>query len=147
MRYVKIGTVILFDLLILRMKMNRSRNQGFGNREALEDYIRATNSHDFEVVKKVLHREAIYYFSDQTCKTTEAIKAYFENAWHLIKEEVYEARDVVWVNETETSACCVYTYYYQGYLNGDWTEGKGRATNLFVHTEAGWKLRHEHLSG
>lgn len=117
-----------------------------GYREMLAQYIDATNSHDFANVKTVLHQEAIYYFSDQTCRTHEAIKTYFEHAWNVIKDEVYEARDVEWLFESDTSATCVYTYYYQGYLNGEWTEGKGRATNLFVNTKTGWKLSHEHLS-
>ncbi|MEC1241771.1 DUF4440 domain-containing protein, partial [Bacillus paralicheniformis] len=35
-------------------------------RKALEQYIQATNTHEFENVKKILHPDAVYWFSDQT---------------------------------------------------------------------------------
>ncbi len=57
----------------------------------LHNYIKAINTHKFDVVKKVLHPEAVYFFSDQTCTTLAEIQAYFENAWSLVKDENFEA--------------------------------------------------------
>jgi len=114
--------------------------------EFLHNYIKATNTHIFAEVKKLLHPEAVYYFSDQTCTKLTEIQAYFENAWSLVKDENYEARDVNWLHIGESTAACTYTYFYEGYINGNYVNGKGRATNIFVKKEENWLLIHEHLS-
>ncbi len=50
------------------------------HKQALERYIQATNTHDFNEVKVILHPQAVYWFSDKTCTTTEEIGAYFNHA-------------------------------------------------------------------
>jgi ketosteroid isomerase-like protein len=116
-------------------------------KKALQQYIEATNTHDFNNVKKVLHENAIFWFTDQTCTTMQEIQNYFENAWDTIKEEVYTADNVHWLTVDENSAACTYTYHYEGYYNGEFVSGSGRATNVFIKNEKGeWKLIHEHLS-
>lgn len=115
--------------------------------DVLKQYITATNTHDFANVKKLLHPDAVYWFTDKTCTTMEEIRAYFENAWELIKEEVYSANDVKWISVNDHSATCLYQYHYEGYLNGKYVKGSGRATNVFIKDEHDqWKLLHEHLS-
>lgn len=118
-----------------------------GYRKALEQYIEATNSHDFNNVKQVLHPNAVYWFTDMTCTSINEIQSYFENAWNVIKEEVYSSSNVKWVTIDKNSATCIYTYQYQGYHNGEFVSGSGRATNVFTTTDdKQWKLVHEHLS-
>ncbi|MDQ0225827.1 YybH family protein [Metabacillus niabensis] len=115
--------------------------------DALKQYIEATNSHDFQNVKKVLHENALYWFTDKTCSTINEIQAYFENAWEVIKDEVYSANDVKWITVDDNTATCVYTYHYQGFHNGTFVSGSGRATNIFIKDSTNeWKLIHEHLS-
>ncbi|MFB7156489.1 YybH family protein [Lysinibacillus sp. NPDC056232] len=114
--------------------------------QALENYIAATNSHDFNNVKEILHPQAVYWFTDKTCTSLEEIGAYFYNAWNLIKKEVYSAIDVQWLTADEKSATCIYTYHYEGYHNGKFVSGSGRATNIFTVLNNEWKLIHEHLS-
>ncbi|UOE94671.1 nuclear transport factor 2 family protein [Alkalihalobacillus sp. LMS39] len=115
--------------------------------QALKQYINATNTHNFTNVKQLLHEDAVYWFTDKTCETEEEIQRYFENAWNVIKEEVYSAIDVQWISVDEHSATCIYTYHYEGYANGQFVSGFGRATNLFVKDNDGnWKIKHEHLS-
>jgi ketosteroid isomerase-like protein len=118
-----------------------------GYKKALQQYIEATNTHDFNNVKKVLHENAIFWFTDKTCTTIQEIQNYFENAWDIIKEEVYTANNVHWLTVDQNSATCTYTYHYEGYHNGKFVTGSGRATNVFIKNEKGeWKLIHEHLS-
>ncbi|GLC89525.1 nuclear transport factor 2 family protein [Lysinibacillus piscis] len=116
------------------------------HQQALERYITATNSHHFQQVQELLHPQAVYWFSDKTCTTFEEIGAYFNHAWHVIQEEVYSATDVQWLMVDNASATCVYTYHYEGYYNGEFVSGSGRATNIFVKVEGKWLLIHEHLS-
>ncbi|WDF05815.1 YybH family protein [Shouchella hunanensis] len=114
--------------------------------QALERYIEATNTHRFSEVEKVLHSEAVFWFTNQNCVTRKDIKTFFETAWTHIKEEVYEATEVKWMITTEQAAMCTYTYTYKGYQDGVFVSGKGRATNAFVLENGEWKLIHEHLS-
>ncbi|MCI3927635.1 nuclear transport factor 2 family protein [Paenibacillus sp. TRM 82003] len=115
--------------------------------EILELYINATNTHDFNNVKKILHPKAVYWFTGKTCTNLIDIQNYFENAWDLIKQEVYSATDINWIAVSESSSTCIYTYHYEGYLDGKFVSGSGRATNVFIKDEDGnWKLIHEHLS-
>lgn len=112
----------------------------------LDDYIAATNTHQFEEVKKLLHPNAVYYFSDRSCTTHEEIRAYFENAWSIVENENYEAQDVHWLFVNEQSATCTYMYFFEGYINGEYANGYGRATNVFIKESDKWLLVHEHLS-
>lgn len=117
------------------------------NENALRQYIRATNTHNFENVKKLLHPEAVYWFSDRTCTSINEIQNYFENSWNLIKDEVYSISDLRWLVVKENTATCIYTYHYKGYHNNNLISGSGRATNVFIkENEQEWKLIHEHLS-
>lgn len=116
-------------------------------KDALRKYINATNTHDFNQVRKVLHEHAVYWFTDKTCKDMSEIQSYFENAWEAIKEEVYTANDIQWISKDQNAATCIYSYQYEGYHNGTFVSGSGRATNVFVKdNENQWKLIHEHLS-
>lgn len=118
-----------------------------GHKVALKNYIDATNTHDFQHVRKLLHKDAVYWFSDKTCSIPDEIQRYFENSWNTINEEIYGAQDVSWIAEDENTATCLYTYTYEGYFNGKFVQGSGRATNVFVKNESEeWKLIHEHLS-
>ncbi|WP_054711511.1 nuclear transport factor 2 family protein [Bacillus sp. JCM 19041] len=119
----------------------------YGYRKALRTYIEATNTHKFSNVEKVLHPEAVYFFTDATCRGYEEIGAYFNQTWNLIKEEVYSASEVEWIAISEEMATCTYTYTYEGYLEEEFISGKGRATNVFSVIGSEWKLIHEHLSG
>jgi ketosteroid isomerase-like protein len=116
-------------------------------KKALENYISAINTHDFTNVEKVLDDNAIFWFSDKTCVSREEIKSYFENAWNLVRDEIYGVSDVQWIAVDNNSATCIYTYTWEGYYNNEFTSGSGRATNVFVKDNEGvWKLKHEHLS-
>ena len=115
--------------------------------EILKYYIIATNTHDFQNVIKVLHPKAVYWFSDRTCTTLEEIGQYFELAWETVKEEKYSISDIQWLAQEEKLASCIYHYHYEGYINGRFVNGGGRATNIFLRDEHNrWKITHEHLS-
>ncbi len=115
-------------------------------KESLQAYIDATNTHNFEQVKKLLNVNAIYMFSDQTCTNIDDIQRYFERAWTIIEQEIYTISNVEWLYIHDSSATCIYTYHYEGYKLGQFVKGSGRATNVFVKENGTWKLIHEHLS-
>lgn len=115
-------------------------------KETLQAYINATNTHEFEQVKQFLNENAIYMFSDETCTILHDIQRYFERAWATIEQEVYSISNVKWLYIHDTSATCVYTYHYEGYNQGSFVKGSGRATNVFIKENGAWQLIHEHLS-
>ncbi|WP_342573729.1 nuclear transport factor 2 family protein [Solibacillus sp. FSL K6-1781] len=114
--------------------------------DVLNNYIKGTNTHNFEEVRKILHPNAVYFFSDKSCTNHEEIQAYFEAAWSIVKNENYEAQDVQWLFQGSNSATCTYTYFYEGFINEKYSQGYGRATNVFVKESDEWLLIHEHLS-
>ncbi|WP_274309991.1 YybH family protein [Solibacillus daqui] len=115
--------------------------------DLLNKYIDATNTHDFKNVQACLHPNAVYWFTGTNCTNMNEIQAYFENAWDTIKNEIYRAKDIHWLVNEADSATCIYTYEYEGYFNGKYVQGNGRATNVFVKDDQNeWKLIHEHLS-
>ncbi|RLQ94323.1 YybH family protein [Falsibacillus albus] len=114
--------------------------------EALTMYEKATNSHDFDNVCKLISEDAVYFFSDETVKGLDDLKQYFEKTWSYIKEEVYKMNDVMWIAVDETSAVCIYQFHWQGMIEGSLREGKGRGTNVFRKQDHVWKVAHEHLS-
>lgn len=117
-------------------------------KQPLKSIIDATNTHNFDEVKKYVHKDAFYIFSGQMLTGLETIRAYFEKTWDTIKNEEYWATDVTWLHDGNTSKTCVYQYNYRGYVDGKIIEGHGQATNVFVKCEQtkDWLLIHEHLS-
>lgn len=114
---------------------------------ALQQYIKATNTHDFNQVKKYIHKDAIYWFSDKTCTSLLEIQQYFENAWNVIQDEVYTVTNVKWLTNDHNSATCTYQFRYEGYFKGNFVVGHGRATNVFKKNDHGvWMVIHLHLS-
>ncbi|TFD94476.1 DUF4440 domain-containing protein [Jeotgalibacillus sp. R-1-5s-1] len=118
-----------------------------GYEKAFQEYIDATNTHDFNNVRKYLHDDALYWFTNKTCATPAEIQAYFETTWEVIRDEEYWATDIRWLHADEHFATCVYAYHYRGIYDGKPVSGNGRATNVFKVDDNGeWKLIHEHLS-
>jgi ketosteroid isomerase-like protein len=117
-------------------------------KEPLKQYIDATNTQDFDEVEKYVHQDAVYIFSGQEVKGIKDVRAYFEKTWSKIKDETYWATDVQWIHEDDQTMICLYQYHYNGYFDGKFIEGSGRATNVFIKCAVTneWKLHHEHLS-
>ncbi|MGM0834776.1 MAG: YybH family protein [Bacillota bacterium] len=114
--------------------------------EALKMYEEATNTHEFENVRRLLREDAIYYFSDETVQGHKHLKEFFEKTWDYIHDEVYKIYDVQWITIGETNAACIYKFQWSGLIGGVLKEGKGRGTNVFEKDDEGWKVVHEHLS-
>lgn len=114
--------------------------------QILSEYIKATNSHNFQNVSDFLAPNAIYYFMDKKYINLDEIEEYFHNSWNLIRDEVYSISDVQWIGIDNNLASCLYVYHWEGYHNDRFVKGSGRATNIFAKFDDDWKLIHEHLS-
>lgn len=112
----------------------------------IQNYEDATNSHDFDIVEKMLTEDAVYYFSDGTYRGIAELRQVFERTWAAIPDEVYRIVDVEWISVSEHSAACIYQYRWQGTYQGKKAEGGGRGTNALVKKDGRWLICHEHLS-
>ncbi|WP_248559189.1 nuclear transport factor 2 family protein [Mammaliicoccus sciuri] len=113
--------------------------------EAMKNYIEQTNTHDFTNVKKCLHNDAYFIFTDSVCSNFIELETYFNDTWNTIKDEVYKIENLSWIVNEKDSAVCVYDFKYSGYINNEYKEGTGKGTNVFLKKENDWLLIHEHL--
>jgi hypothetical protein len=112
----------------------------------MKDYEKATNSHNFDNVRLLIEENAVYFFSEGSYIGIDAIGEIFKKNWNTIKDEVYEIKDIKWLVDSESTATCVYTYFWRGLYQGEYREGSGRGTNTLVFKNGNWWIIHEHLS-
>lgn len=113
----------------------------------MREYIEATNTHDFDNVEALVHADAVYFFSDQTCRAGLELRNYFERTWRTVVDEAYAAENLHWISIDEQSATCVYQYTWAGLIDGVMRQGVGRGTNVLIREQGQWLVVHEHLSG
>jgi ketosteroid isomerase-like protein len=112
----------------------------------LGEYIRSTNSHQFDAVALLIDDEAVYWFSNGSYRGVSAIRAAFKKTWSIIQDEEYAIEDLEWVTIDEQTATCIYTYRWRGVIDGAVREGIGRGTNVLRNDGRQWRIVHEHLS-
>ena len=112
----------------------------------LREYEEATNSHNFDKVRKFLLKEAIYFFSDGTHRGIKEIENAFVTTWNKIRNETYTISKIEWITIEKESASCVYVFHWKGHVSGNLKEGIGRGTNILVKRKGRWHISHEHLS-
>ena len=114
--------------------------------EFLHEVEQKTNTHRFEEVAPLIADNAIYWFSDGSFYGKAAIKGAFERTWVWIQDEQYAIEDVQWLVDDESAAVCVYTFRWQGVVEGSQAQGMGRGTSVFQKVNDRWQVIHEHLS-
>ena len=114
--------------------------------EFLREYEQKTNTHRFEEVAPLIADNAIYWFSDGSFHGKDAIKQAVERTWAFIEDEQYTIEDIQWLAHDEHTAVCVYTFRWQGNVEGQRMQGAGRGTSLLVKVNDQWQVIHEHLS-
>ena len=137
------------------MKISTSTKEKQLNREeeilteAFNAYMDAINSHDFSEVSKLLHKNAVFYIDNQVQTELKQIEAHHNRFWDTLKDSKFWATDIKILHRDYKS--CIYTYQYNfsGYINGEYVEGIGRSTDVFVQNDITnqWELLHEHSSG
>ena len=115
-------------------------------REFLDQYLVATNKHQFSLVEAFLSDDCLFWFSSGSYKGIGEARRAFEKTWEMIKQEVYSISDLAWIAESDQVAVCVYTFHWRGIIDGQPCEGKGRGTSSFRKENNAWKIIHEHLS-
>lgn len=117
-----------------------------GAHEALARYGEELNRHAFDRLAPLLAPDCVFWFSSGSHQGVAAARRAFERTWDLIRHEVYTISDVVWLAESERVAVCVYTFQWEGLIEGQPRQGRGRGTTCLRQDEGVWRIVHEHLS-
>lgn len=112
----------------------------------LTEYIRLTNSHQFDTVAPLIDDDAVYWFSNGSYRGLNAIRTAFERTWTTIQNEQYEIEDLEWLAVDDLIATCIYAYRWEGSIEGVFRQGIGRGTNVLRKDGEQWRIVHEHLS-
>lgn len=114
--------------------------------QMMDEYVRRTNTHQFDAVAELIAEDALFWFNDGSFVGHEAIRRAFEATWALIQDESYRVDDVQWLVVDSQAAVCVYTFHWRGMVNGQLAGGLGRGTSVLRLTAGRWQIVHEHLS-
>jgi ketosteroid isomerase-like protein len=114
--------------------------------EFMREYERCTNTHQFQQVEPLIAENAIFWFNDGSYRGRSAIRQAFEQTWDYIQSERYSIENVQWLVNDHSAAVCVYTFHWQGIVDGRQREGTGRGTSVLKRVGDRWQVIHEHLS-
>jgi ketosteroid isomerase-like protein len=114
--------------------------------EYMHEYEWRTNTHRFEEVEPLIAEKAIFWFNDGSFHGRDAIRQAFEHTWDYIQGERYSIENVQWLVNDHSAAVCVYTFHWQGKVDGHQMEGNGRGTSVLQRVGDRWQVIHEHLS-
>ena len=110
-------------------------------KEILDQYLASVNTLDFTKVSKYMHSNAYFCLSDHELTNLEQIKEHHETFWSAIKNGKFWATDVNWLHTDARMLVCSYTVNFSGYIDGSYTEGNEKTTDVFIKDLAGnWKL-------
>jgi uncharacterized protein (TIGR02246 family) len=112
----------------------------------VEEYERATNSHDFGRLAPLIAPDATYWFTDGSHRGLDQIRAAVERTFATILGEVYRIHDLEWVAVADDTATCRYAFCWTGTVDGEPASGHGRGTNVLARRGGTWRMVHEHLS-
>ena len=114
--------------------------------ELMGEYERRTNTHNFDNVAELIAEDAVYWFNDGSFRGRDEIRGAFAKTWNHIQEEKYAIEDVHWLVNDERVAVCIYTFHWEGIVEGRVLAGSGRGTSVLEKREGRWLVVHEHLS-
>ena len=116
--------------------------------KTFEAYMAAINTHDFSQVAKLFHENAVFCYSGEMKTDLEKVKAFHENFWNKVNDSKWWATDVKIIHSDNKCHVYTYQYNYSGYVEGEYVEGNGRSTDIFVknYLTGQWELLHEHSS-
>lgn len=103
---------------------------------------------DFDLIEDMIHEQAFFRFNDGDFLGRAAVRAAFEKTWRgsaSVRKERFYLTDVV-VLSVGTSASATYTYNWEGTMNGEAFQIRGRGTRVLVHEQGRAQIIHEHLS-
>ena len=113
--------------------------------DLLQAYEQALASQEWKHVEPLMHEDVCVTFSSGTFKGKEQVRKAFERNFSAIQDEEYAIDDLHWAFAGQESAVCLYTFRWQGLINGQPASGGGRGTSVLVREGGRWQIVAEHL--
>ena len=112
----------------------------------LSKYEAANNSHDFKNLENLIHKNAVYFFSDCELYWFNEIKDEINATFNNIKEETYRINNIQIIHLDNSSSTVIYDFIWNGLVDWVKTEWRGRWTNTIIKEDGELYMKHEHLS-
>lgn len=104
-------------------------------------YEKALASQDWKNVSSLIHQDACITFSTgEVLKGIEMIQKAFQRNFQLIQSEKYIISNIQKVYNTLDTAGFIFSYSWEGFVEGNLISGKGSGTIALIYTENNWKL-------
>ena len=113
--------------------------------DLMQAYEQALASQEWKNVEPLMHEDVCVTFSSGTFKGTDEVRKVFEHNFSVIEDEEYSIENLHWAFAGRESAVCLYTFQWQGVINGQPASGGGRGTSVLVNEAGRWQIMAEHL--
>ena len=113
--------------------------------DLMEAYEEALSSQKWKNVGPLMHEDICVTFSSGTFKGKDQVRQAFEHNFAVIKDEEYSIENLHWAFVGWESAVCLYSFQWQGLINGQPSSGGGRGTSVLVNVAGKWQIMAEHL--
>ncbi|MVF14958.1 nuclear transport factor 2 family protein [Ketobacter sp. MCCC 1A13808] len=111
----------------------------------MQEYEKALASQKWSRVEPLLHNDVCVTFFTGTFKGKEEVHKAFENNFATIKDEKYSISNIHWACLDSVTAVCLYSFKWQGIINGQAASGGGRGTSVLINSGGTWQIITEHL--
>lgn len=119
-------------------------------KKEIEDYFnkyeKESNSHSFDNLEKMIHKNAVYRFNDGDFIGIKAIKKAFTNTWKKLNNDTYRIQNLKVVHISKDSFSVYYNFKWRTTVDGVKKSGSGRGTNIVTYENGRLQTIYEHLS-
>lgn len=116
-------------------------------RDTLATYADRINAQDFDLLVDLIAPDASFWFTNDTHRGIDAIRAAFETTWSTMgATERYWLDQLEWIAEGTDAAACTYRFNWSATVDGSLLSGSGRGTTVLECVDGRWWIVHEHLS-
>ena len=113
--------------------------------DLMKAHEQALASQDWKNVEPLMHEDVCVTFSSGTYKGKSEVRKAFEHNFSVIEDEEYGIENLHWAFVGQECAVCLYTFCWQGLINGQPASGGGRGTSVLVNEAGRWQIVAEHL--
>ncbi len=111
------------------------------------DFTAALIRRDMAAAVALLTDDAVFFYSNGSVIVgKDAFASVMTASWKIVSDYEYTAGDAIWIAQSETAACVIYSFAWTGMAGGKQVGGGGRGTRVLSSHGAGWRVAHEHLS-
>ena len=115
--------------------------------EYKRELVRRMNAKDLQGTLELIADDAVYFWSNGSAMFGKAaIARAMQTNFEGIRNDAYETLDVTWLVETEDTAACIFSFRWNGEVDGKVASGRGRGASVLKRIDGEWRTIHENLS-